>query len=272
MQAQILNLMRDLQQRMQLTYLFISHNLAVVRHMSDQLGVMYLGRIVEYGPGESIFTAPRHPYTRLLLDAIPDLAMTGRSAHAGGRRGAEPDRPAVGLHLPSALPVRQRALPGRAARLHARRRRAGGLPCGRGAADRAARGAARPADVSARPARGRAAQRLGVLAEEAASAALAAEGWTVLARRLRTPAGELDLVAERDGLLAFVEVKARPTLSGAAGALGPRQRARLLAAAEIALAEHPGWGAAGVRFDVLVVDVAGRVRRIEDAFRAGDGV
>ena len=76
-QAQILNLMRDLQARMQITYLFISHNLAVVRHMSDLLGVMYLGRIVEYGPGESIFSAPRHPYTRLLLDAIPDLGMAG---------------------------------------------------------------------------------------------------------------------------------------------------------------------------------------------------
>ena len=77
-QAQILNLMRELQGKMRLTYLFISHNLAVVRHMSDQLGVMYLGRIVEIGPGESIFREPRHPYTRLLLDAIPDLAMTGR--------------------------------------------------------------------------------------------------------------------------------------------------------------------------------------------------
>ena len=77
-QAQILNLMRDLQQRLQLTFLFISHNLSVVRHMSDQLGVMYLGRIVEYGPGESIFGNPRHPYTRLLLDAIPDLSMSGR--------------------------------------------------------------------------------------------------------------------------------------------------------------------------------------------------
>ncbi len=79
-QAQILNLMRELQERMRLTYLFISHNLAVVRHMSDQLGVMYLGRIVEHGPGEAIFTQPRHPYTRLLLDAIPDLATAGEAA------------------------------------------------------------------------------------------------------------------------------------------------------------------------------------------------
>jgi peptide/nickel transport system ATP-binding protein len=77
-QAQILNLMRDLQQRLGLTYLFISHNLAVVRHMSDRLGVMYLGRIVELGPGEAIFRTPRHPYTRLLLDAIPDLDMVGK--------------------------------------------------------------------------------------------------------------------------------------------------------------------------------------------------
>jgi peptide/nickel transport system ATP-binding protein len=78
-QAQILNLMKDLQQRLNLTYLFISHNLAVVRHMSDRLGVMYLGRIVETGPGEEIFGNPRHPYTRMLLEAIPDLEMVGRS-------------------------------------------------------------------------------------------------------------------------------------------------------------------------------------------------
>ena len=78
-QAQILNLMRDLQQRLGLTYLFISHNLAVVRHMSDRLGVMYLGRIVEEGPGEDIFRTPRHPYTRMLLEAIPDIAMVGKT-------------------------------------------------------------------------------------------------------------------------------------------------------------------------------------------------
>jgi peptide/nickel transport system ATP-binding protein len=91
-QAQILNLMRDLQARMQITYLFISHNLAVVRHMSDLLGVMYLGRIVEYGPGESIFSAPRHPYTRLLLDAIPDLGMAG-STRARAPVGGEVPSP-----------------------------------------------------------------------------------------------------------------------------------------------------------------------------------
>jgi putative endonuclease len=116
----------------------------------------------------------------------------------------------------------------------------------------------------------KAADRRGRHAEDRAATALAAEGWTVLARRVRTPAGELDLVTERDGLLAFVEVKARPSLTEAAFALGPRQRARLIAAAEAWMAENPAHGAAGVRFDVLLVDEAGRVRRIADAFRLGD--
>lgn len=77
-QAQILNLMKDLQRDLGLTYLFISHNLAVVYHISDRLGVMYLGRLVEVGHARTIFGAPRHPYTRMLLDTIPDLDMTGR--------------------------------------------------------------------------------------------------------------------------------------------------------------------------------------------------
>ena len=77
-QAQILNLMRDLQQEFGLTYLFISHNLAVVRHMATHIGVMYLGRLVEIATPRELFTAPKHPYTRMLLDAVPDLAMTGR--------------------------------------------------------------------------------------------------------------------------------------------------------------------------------------------------
>jgi peptide/nickel transport system ATP-binding protein len=77
-QAQILNLMRDLQDRLGLTYLFISHNLAVVRHMATRIGVMYLGRIVEISGGRELFAAPKHPYTRMLLDAVPDLGMTGR--------------------------------------------------------------------------------------------------------------------------------------------------------------------------------------------------
>ena len=78
-QAQVLNIMKALQVRQGLTYLFISHNLAVVRHVSDRVGVMYLGRIVELAPKGELFAAPRHPYTRMLLDAIPDIRMSGRA-------------------------------------------------------------------------------------------------------------------------------------------------------------------------------------------------
>ena len=77
-QAQILNLMRDLQDKFGLTYLFISHNLAVVRHMANRIGVMYLGRIVEIAEGRELFSRPRMPYTKMLLGAVPDLAMSGR--------------------------------------------------------------------------------------------------------------------------------------------------------------------------------------------------
>jgi peptide/nickel transport system ATP-binding protein len=72
-QAQVLNLMRDLQDRLGLTYLLISHNLAVVRHMASRVGVMYLGRIVEMAPSKELFRNPLHPYTRMLLDAVPKL-------------------------------------------------------------------------------------------------------------------------------------------------------------------------------------------------------
>jgi peptide/nickel transport system ATP-binding protein len=78
-QAQVLNIMKDLQTERGLTYLFISHNLAVVRHVSDQVGVMYLGRLVELAGKQQLFGEPRHPYTRMLLDAIPKMHDTGRS-------------------------------------------------------------------------------------------------------------------------------------------------------------------------------------------------
>ena len=78
-QAQVLNIMKNLQREQGLTYLFISHNLAVVRHVSDHVGVMYLGRIVELAPKSLLFSTPRHPYTRMLLDAIPKMHDTGRA-------------------------------------------------------------------------------------------------------------------------------------------------------------------------------------------------
>ncbi|WP_439548605.1 YraN family protein [Falsiroseomonas sp.] len=113
----------------------------------------------------------------------------------------------------------------------------------------------------------RASEARGRHAESQASGALAADGFVEIARRVRTAAGEIDLIVERDGLLIFVEVKARATLGDAALALGPRQQARLLAAGGAWMAANPGHGTAGVRFDLLLVDAAGRVRRIADVIR-----
>jgi peptide/nickel transport system ATP-binding protein len=104
-QAQILNLMRDLQAEFGLTYLFISHNLAVVRHMSDAVGVMYLGRIVETAPAETVFRSPRHPYTRLLMDALPDIGMTGRMRTPVGGEVPNPINPPAGCHFHPRCPL-----------------------------------------------------------------------------------------------------------------------------------------------------------------------
>lgn len=81
-QAQVLNIMKDLQRNLGLTYLFISHNLAVVRHVSDQVGVMYLGRLVELADKKTLFENPKHPYTRMLLEAIPKMHDTGKQRTA----------------------------------------------------------------------------------------------------------------------------------------------------------------------------------------------
>jgi putative endonuclease len=123
--------------------------------------------------------------------------------------------------------------------------------------------------MDARRRRGRAAYASGLAAEEAVCAALAADGWTVLARRLRTGAGEVDVVAAKAGVLSLIEVKSRRTLADAALALTLHQRERLARAGEIILGMYPEEGRLGVRFDVVVVDPAGRVRRVADAFRPG---
>jgi len=98
-QAQILNLMRDLQRELGLSYLFISHDLAVVYHVSDDLGVMYLGQLVEWGPARAVFRNPQHPYTRMLLDAIPDLEMSGRQRTPVAGEVPSPISPPTGCYF-----------------------------------------------------------------------------------------------------------------------------------------------------------------------------
>ena len=111
-QAQVLNLLADLQDEFQLAYVFISHDLSVVRHIADEVMVMYLGQAVEMGTRDAIFAAPQHPYTRALLSATPVADPTRHEgAHRARGRAALADRPAARLRLPSALPARLRPLP-----------------------------------------------------------------------------------------------------------------------------------------------------------------
>jgi oligopeptide transport system ATP-binding protein len=95
-QAQVLNLLRSLQERLGLTYLFISHDLGVVRHMADVIGVMYLGALVERGPAAVVYAEPLHPYTRILLDAVPSVRRAGRRDRAAQPAAGEPSRAALG--------------------------------------------------------------------------------------------------------------------------------------------------------------------------------
>ena len=88
-QAQVLNLLRDLQERRRLTYIFISHDLGVVRYMSDRIAVMYLGKIVEQGPAAELYERPLHPYTRALVSAVPSLRRRGQRIRLAG----EPPKP-----------------------------------------------------------------------------------------------------------------------------------------------------------------------------------
>src|SRR5579872_7268617 len=114
-QAQILNLMRDLQDKFGLTYLFISHNLAVVRHMANRIGVMYLGRIVEIAEARQLFGGSRMPYTKMLLGAVPDLAMSGRQRIPVSGEIPNPINPPAGCafnpRCPLAFDLCRRAAP-----------------------------------------------------------------------------------------------------------------------------------------------------------------
>jgi peptide/nickel transport system ATP-binding protein len=104
-QAQILNLMQDLQRDLGLTYLFISHDLSVVRYMSDTIGVMYLGKLVEVGPADDVYYHPVHPYTKGLIDAIP-LPDPGEEL-ATRQKGVAGELPS-NIHPPSGCRFRTR--------------------------------------------------------------------------------------------------------------------------------------------------------------------
>jgi oligopeptide/dipeptide ABC transporter ATP-binding protein len=104
-QAQVLNLMKRLQRDFGLTYLFISHDLSVVRHMADEIAVMYLGRIVEIQPKADLFERPLHPYTRMLLDTIPDLQEPNRDRKPMGGEVPSPIAPPKGCSFHPRCPL-----------------------------------------------------------------------------------------------------------------------------------------------------------------------
>jgi oligopeptide/dipeptide ABC transporter ATP-binding protein len=107
-QSQILNLLDDLKQRLKLSYIFISHDLSVVQHVSDRVAVMYLGRIVEEGPAEAVLAAPRHPYTQALISAVPGMDPATRKRHEllpGDPPNPENAPPGCAFHPRCALAV-----------------------------------------------------------------------------------------------------------------------------------------------------------------------
>ena len=109
-QAQILNLLKDLQKDFELTYVFISHDLSVIRQVSDRIAVMYLGRVVELSDSESLYEHPRHPYTAALLSAVPRHEPNGatqakRQRIVLGGDVPSPVNPPAGMRLPSPLPA-----------------------------------------------------------------------------------------------------------------------------------------------------------------------
>ena len=115
-QAQILNLLLELQERLGLTYLFVAHDLSVVKHISERVAVMYVGRIVETAPTEELFASPKHPYTEALLSAVPKPDPRLRSDRIVLQgEVADPGQHAAGLPFPSAVQVCAGRLPGEGA-------------------------------------------------------------------------------------------------------------------------------------------------------------
>jgi peptide/nickel transport system ATP-binding protein len=116
-QAQIINLFMDLRAALNLTYLFISHNLRVVRHISDRVVIMYLGRVVESGPTEAIFAAPNHPYTQALLAETGDVVPKKRRFAAIRGEVASPLEPPPGCHFHPRCPYAMEVCKSRSPRL-----------------------------------------------------------------------------------------------------------------------------------------------------------
>ncbi|ONI47660.1 peptide ABC transporter ATP-binding protein [Candidatus Epulonipiscium fishelsonii] len=106
-QAQILNLLMDMQEEMQLTYMFITHDLSVVKHISDEIAVMYLGKMVEKAPSKSLFENPKHPYTKALLSAIPlpDLSRRGKKIELLKGEVSNPIEPPISCRFVSRCPI-----------------------------------------------------------------------------------------------------------------------------------------------------------------------
>ena len=146
-QAQILNLLESLQSEFDLTYVFISHDLSVIRQIADRIAVMYLGRVVELAESEALYELPRHPYTASLLSAVPRTGARAARADRAERRRALAGRAALGLRVPSPLPE--------GAPADGRRGRAGGLPRGSAAARRRRERLRRPRGRLLAPARRR---------------------------------------------------------------------------------------------------------------------
>ncbi|NOZ33394.1 MAG: ATP-binding cassette domain-containing protein [Alphaproteobacteria bacterium] len=104
-QAQVLNLMSDLREEFGLTYLFISHDLTIVQHMADTVGVLYLGRLIEEAPREALFADPKHPYTKMLLEAAPKLDGFGREVEPPKGEIPDPIHPPTGCAYHPRCPI-----------------------------------------------------------------------------------------------------------------------------------------------------------------------